>query len=177
MNCLRSNQIISEGLRGEEVRDPSKYIKAKDWEIMRSILQLATYLRNFPRKNSWMRIWDNALDKGPTSSLAALKLLSAPVYGDRRCILHRCHLLVDNTDTMIAQELPPSLTQTHSLWKSTQNLTPFLTWGSLFYQPYSEPPSTLVALPVYHFYMLHMIMSLQPSPLLYMYVLHFPQGS
>ena len=43
---------------------------------------------------------------GTTGSLAVLKLLSAPVYGDRRCILHRCHLPVENTDTMIAQEPP-----------------------------------------------------------------------
>ena len=72
---------------------------------------------------------------GTTSSLAVLKLLSAPAYGDRRCILHRCHLPAENTDTMIAQEPSLSLTQTHPLWKSTWFLTPFLTWGSLFYQP------------------------------------------
>ena len=51
----------------------------------------------------------DALDRGPvgtTTSLAVLKLLSAPGYGDRRCILHRCHFLAENTDTMIAQEPP-----------------------------------------------------------------------
>ena len=41
-----------------------------------------------------------------TSSLAVLKLPSAPAYGDGRCILHRFHLSVENTDTMIAQEPP-----------------------------------------------------------------------
>ena len=54
-------------------------------------------------KNSWIRIWDDALDKGSvgtTRALAVCKLLSAPVYGDRRCILPRCHLPVENTDTI-----------------------------------------------------------------------------
>ena len=37
---------------------------------------------------------------GTTRALAVCKLLSAPVYGDRRCILPRCHLPVENTDTI-----------------------------------------------------------------------------
>ena len=98
----------------------------------RSILQLPFW------------IWDDALDRGPvgaTRALAELKLLSAPVCGDRRCILPRYHLPVENTDLMIdhfLRTLP--LTQTHSSRKFAQHLTPFLTWGSLFYRPYSEPP-------------------------------------
>ena len=98
---LHTNQIISASVRGEDVGDPSK-----DWEF--TISQPEEHpsiisLINFTRKNSWMQIWDNALDRGPvdtTRALAVLKPLSAPVYGDRRCILSRCHLPVENTDIM-----------------------------------------------------------------------------
>ena len=68
--------------------------------------------------------------------------------------------------------LPPSLTQTRSWRKYAQHLTPFLTWASLFYRPYTEPPLYLFSLCI-TFYMFR-ICILQPSLLLYMYVLHFP---
>ena len=94
--------IISADLRGEEAGDRSQDIKVKDWEITISQAEKRpsiTYLINFTdmERNSWMRIWDDALDmQRPcghyTRALAVLKLLSAPVYSDRRCILPRCHL-------------------------------------------------------------------------------------
>ena len=81
--------------------------QGEDWEIAISQAEKhpsITYLINFTRKNSWMRIWNNILDRGPVGTsraLAVLKLLFAPVYCDRRCSLPRSHLPVENTDTMI----------------------------------------------------------------------------
>ena len=57
---LHTNQVISAGLHGEEVGDPSRDIKAKDWVIIVSQAQKhpsITFLINFTRKNSWMQIW------------------------------------------------------------------------------------------------------------------------
>ena len=87
-------------------------------------------MMNFTKKNSWMRIWDDALDRGlvgTTRALALLKLLSAPVYGDR-CILPRCHLPVENTDTMIDH-----------FFKNHPDITPFPDSDTFLEEIYSAP--------------------------------------
>ena len=71
--------IISADLRGEEAGDRSQDIKVKDWEITISQAEKRpsiTYLINFTdmERNSWMRIWDDALDRGPVGTILELLL-------------------------------------------------------------------------------------------------------
>ena len=64
-----------------------------------------------------MKVWDYALDRGSSGTnraLAVLKLVSAPVYGDRRCMLSSCQSPVESTDTMIDHFI-----------KEHQEITPF----------------------------------------------------
>ena len=102
-----TDHTITAGLMGEEVGDPSRDIMVKDWYV--TIPQAEkhpsiTHLTTFARQSSWMKVWDYALDRGSSGTnraLAVLKLVSAPVYGDRRCMLSRCQSPVESTDTMI----------------------------------------------------------------------------
>ena len=96
-----------------------------------------------------MKVWDYALDRGSSGTnraLAVLKLFSAPVYGDRRCMLSSCQSPVESTDTMIDhfikkhQESPCFLMQ-----RSAYLRTHFSIWVNHFYQPciqtFRPPPS------------------------------------
>ena len=82
-----------------------------------SIKMLGTWLTTFARQSGWMKVWDYALDRGSSDTnraLAVLKLVSAPVYGDRRCMLSSCQLPVESIDTMIDHFI-----------KENQEITPF----------------------------------------------------
>ena len=132
-----TKEVITAGLLGERVEDPSRNIKKKDWENTMSeadkhpsIIHLTNFVR---QENSWMRIWDDALDRGAVGTsraLAVLRLLSAPVYGDRRCILSCCHSPVENMDTMLDHFL-----------KIHQDVIPFIDPDTLIDRFSSEPDS------------------------------------
>ena len=84
-----TDHTITAGLMGEEVGDPSRDIMVKDWYVTISQAEKhpsITHLTTFARQSSWMKVWDYALDRGSSGTnraLAVLKLVSAPVYGDR----------------------------------------------------------------------------------------------
>ena len=102
-----TDHTITAGLMGEEVGDPSRDIMVKDWYVTISQAEKhpsITHLTTFARQSSWMKVWDYALDRGSSGTnraLAVLKLVSAPVYGDRRCMLSSCQSPIESTDTMI----------------------------------------------------------------------------
>ena len=115
-----TDHTITAGLMGEEVGDPSRDIMVKDWYVTISQAEKhpsITHLTTFARQSSWMKVWDYALDRGSAGTnraLAVLKLVSAPVYGDRRCMLPSCQSPVESTDTMINHFI-----------KEHQEITPF----------------------------------------------------
>ena len=68
---LHTDYTITTGLLGEDVRDPSRDIMAKDWFVIifqvekhSSIAHLAT----FARQSSWMQVCDCTLDRGSTGT-------------------------------------------------------------------------------------------------------------
>ena len=115
-----TDHIITAGQMGEEVGDPSRDIMVKDWYVTISQAEKhpsITHLTTFARQSSWMKVWDYALDRGSAGTnraLAVLKLVSAPVYGDRRCMLPSCQSPIESTDTMINHFI-----------KEHQEITPF----------------------------------------------------
>ena len=45
----------------------------------------------------WLRVWDTALDHGPSGTIAALsiiKLLSKSVFADRKCNVEGCDFII-----------------------------------------------------------------------------------
>ena len=64
--------------------------QAKVHTSQRHVLEVSTNI-------GWLRIWDNALDYGPSctiSSLSVLKLLCKTVFVDRACPVENCDFVV-----------------------------------------------------------------------------------
>ena len=87
-NILNDSDIPMRSLKQEIIKvDFSLTQKqAKDHQSQK-------YVRDIALNGGWMRVWDAALDQGPSgtiTSLAILKLLCKTTFADRRCPVEYC---------------------------------------------------------------------------------------